>query len=153
MREVTEDSKIYRATLDDLEALIPLFDAYRVFYAQPSDSEAARAFLRKRLTRNDTVVFLAQQEGRAVGFTQLFPSFSSVSVKRLWILNDLFVTPEARRGGVARALLERARAHAVESSAKGLVLSTAVDNTHAQRLYEGLGWTRDETFYTYELTL
>lgn len=150
---MTERSKIYRATLSELEALVPLFDAYRVFYAQPSDPELARSFLRERLSQNDTVIFLAVREGRAVGFTQLFPSFSSVSARRLWILNDLFVTPEARGSGVARALLERARAHAVETEAKGLVLSTAVDNKPAQRLYEALGWTRDEAFYTYDLTL
>ena len=148
-----EDSKINRATLRDLEALVPLFAGYRAFYGQPSDSEAARTFLRERLTRNDTVIFLAEREGKPVGFTQLFPSSSSVSVKRLWILNDLFVTPEARRGGVAKALLERAKAHAAETGAKGLVLNTAVDNKKAQNLYEALGWIRDETFYTYELIL
>lgn len=149
---MTENSKIYRATLGELGALVPLFDAYRVFYAQPSDKEAARSFLRERLSQNDTVIFLAERDGRVVGFTQLFPSFSSVSLERLWILNDLFVAPEARGGGVARSLLERARAHAVETQAKGLVLSTATDNKRAQKLYEAAGWTRDEAFYTYGLT-
>ena len=90
-------------------------------------------------------------EGGPVGFTQLFPSFSSVSLKRLWILNDLFVTPNARRAGVAKALLERARQYALDTRAKALVLSTEVDNKSAQRLYEALGWRRDETFYTYGL--
>lgn len=144
--------KVERAGLERLGALAPLFDAYRVFYAQPSDTELARAFLRERLAQNDTVIFLAELDGKAVGFTQLFPSFSSVSAKRLWILNDLFVVPEARGSGVARALLERTRVYALETKAKGLVLSTAVDNKTAQRLYEGLGWVRDEAFYTYALT-
>ena len=148
-----ENVKVHRATATELEALAPLFDAYRVFYRQPSDLETARAFLGERLAQNDTVIFLAEREGRAAGFTQLFPSFSSVSARRLWILNDLFVVPEARRGGVARALLERARVHAVETQAKGLVLSTEVTNTSAQRLYEVLGWARGEAFYTYRLTV
>ena len=142
--------EIYRADASHLDALAPLFDAYRVFYRQPSDQDAARAFLEARLTQNDSVVFLADRGG-PVGFTQLFPSFSSVSVKRLWILNDLFVKPEARRGGVAKALLERAQQHALDTHAKGLVLSTEVGNRSAQRLYEALGWQRDETFCTYGL--
>lgn len=142
--------EIYRADASHLEALVPLFNAYRTFYRQPSDHDAARAFLEARLTQKDSVIFLADRGG-PVGFTQLFPSFSSVSVKRLWILNDLFVKPEARRGGVAKALLERARQHALDTQAKGLILSTEVDNKSAQRLYEALGWQRDETFYTYGL--
>ena len=144
---------IYRAGAAQLGALVPLFDAYRVFYQQPSDHEVARAFLAERLAQNDTVIFVAEQGGRSVGFTQLFPSFSSVSARRLWILNDLFVVPGARRSGVARALLERAKDHAVETQAKGLVLSTEVNNRAAQRLYESLGWRKDETFYTYGLTV
>lgn len=142
--------EIYRADASHLAALAPLFDAYRVFYRQPSDHDVARAFLSTRLAQNDTVIFLADRGG-PVGFTQLFPSFSSVSVKRLWILNDLFVKPEARRGGVAKALLERARQHALDTRAKGLVLSTEVTNKTAQHLYEALGWKRDEASYTYGL--
>lgn len=148
-----EKVEVHRATATELEVLAPLFDAYRVFYRQPSDPETARAFLGERLARSDTAIFLAEREGRAAGFTQLFPSFSSISARRLWVLNDLFVVPEARRGGVARALLERARAHAVETHAKGLVLSTEVTNASAQRLYETLGWTKDEAFYTYRLSV
>lgn len=142
--------EIYRADASHLDALVPLFDAYRVFYRQPSDLGAARAFLAARLTRQDTVIFLADKGG-PVGFTQLFPSFSSVSVKRLWILNDLFVSPEARQAGVAKALLERARRHALDTHAKGLVLTTETNNKGAQKLYEAMGWRRDETFYTYGL--
>lgn len=132
---------------------MPLFDAYRVFYRQPSDRGLARAFVGERLAQGDTVIFIAERGGEGVGFTQLFPSFSSVSARRLWILNDLFVAPEARRGGVARALLERAKDYAVETQAKGLVLTTEVNNRAAQSLYEALGWTKDETFYTYGLAV
>src|SRR6266702_6632429 len=96
-----------RAGLDDLEALVPLFDGYRRFYGQPADLVAARAFLSERIKRNESVIFLAIREGSVAGFTQLYPSFSSVAAERLWILNDLFVAPDARRTGAGRALLDR----------------------------------------------
>ncbi len=141
--------EIVRAELSDLETLAPLFDAYRVFYAQPSDVEAARDFLEALLSADESVVFLAFLEGEPIGFTQLYGSFSSVSLKRLWILNDLFVTPAARRGAVAGALLERAHQHARETGAKGLTLQTATDNRSAQTLYEKHGWRQDSGFLTY----
>jgi ribosomal protein S18 acetylase RimI-like enzyme len=95
------------------------------------------------------LAYLSQRE--AAGFTQLYPSFSSVSLKPLWILNDLFVRSDIRRGGVGRALLDRARQDAVESGAKGLILSTAVTNKPAQTLYESCGWQRDDEFTHYYL--
>ena len=145
---------IKRAGLEDMDAAAPLFDAYRQFYGQQSDLAAARAFLDERLHRGESVVFLAVAdgpEGRAVGFMQLYPSFTSVSLGRLWVLNDLFVDPGVRRGGVGRRLLERARDWAVETQAKGLVLSTGVTNKTAQSLYESCGWTRDDEFHHYRL--
>jgi GNAT superfamily N-acetyltransferase len=145
---------IKRAGPDDVDAAVPLFDAYRQFYGQRSDVAAAGAFLIERLRRDESVVFLAvdgETGGRAVGFMQLYPSFSSVSLGRLWILNDLFVDPEARREGVGRRLLERARDWAVETHAKGLVLSTALTNKAAQSLYEACGWTPDDEFKRYRL--
>jgi GNAT superfamily N-acetyltransferase len=145
---------IKRAGLEDMDAAAPLFDAYRQFYAQRSDVAEARAFLDERLRRGESVVFLAVadgSEGRAVGFMQLYPSFTSVSLGRLWILNDLFVDPGVRRGGVGRRLLERARDWAVETQAKGLVLATGVTNRTAQSLYESCGWTRDDEFHRYRL--
>ena len=146
--------RIKRAGLADLDAAAPLFDAYRQFYGQRADVAAARAFLEERLRREESVIFLAvsdQGDGGALGFTQLYPSFSSVSLRRLWVLNDLFVAPNGRRGGVGRGLLERARAWAVETGAKGLVLSTAVTNKTAQSLYESCGWLRDDEFQHYHL--
>lgn len=135
---------------DDLEALVPLFDGYRLFYRQNSDLEGARSFLGARLERGESRIFLAELEGRAVGFVQLFPSFSSVSMRRLWVLNDLFVAPDARKVGVARALMDRARALAIETGAKGLILETEPHNAPAKKLYEDLGWTLDGTDH-YEL--
>jgi GNAT superfamily N-acetyltransferase len=138
-----------RAELDDLDALVPLFDAYRRFYGQASDLPGARAFLADRFKRGESVIFLAVVDGAIVGFTQLYASFSSVSMKRLWVLNDLFVTPDARKSGAGRALLERAERWAAETGAKGLTLSTQVTNLGAQRLYEACGWTKDDEFLHY----
>jgi GNAT superfamily N-acetyltransferase len=145
---------VKRAAVADLDAVAPLFDAYRQFYRQRSDIAAARAFLDERLRREESVIFLAvadEHANEALGFTQLYPSFSSVSVRRLWILNDLFVRPGLRRGGVGRRLLERAREWAIETDAKGLMLATAVGNAAARALYESCGWRRDEEFEHYVL--
>ena len=146
------DIRIVRAERKDLDDLVPLFDAYRQFYGQRSDLSAARAFLRDRIERDESVIYLAYTKPReAAGFTQLYPSFSSVSLRPLWILNDLYVRSDVRRGGVGRALLERARQHAIETAAKGLVLSTGVTNKAAQTLYESCGWQREDEFFQYHL--
>lgn len=151
---MSDSIAITRATLSDLDALTPLFDGYRVFYGKPSDPATARAFLRERLSNDESVIFLARDaDGSALGFTQLYPCFSSVSARRLWILNDLFVAPDARRRGVARALLERARGHGQETGVVRLILQTAHDNTQAQALYESLGWVRQGGMYEYALEL
>ena len=143
---------VKRAGPGDLDAVAPLFDGYRQFYGQRSDPAAARAFLAERLARDESVIFLAvAEDGEALGFTQLYASFSSVSLRRLWILNDLFVDPGVRRGGVGRRLLERAREWAVETDTKGLTLATAVTNRAAQSLYESCGWRRDDEFQHYYL--
>src|SRR2546430_8504474 len=138
-----------RAGLDDLEALVPLFDGYRQFYRQPSDPDGARAFLAERIKRGESVIFVALVDGAAAGFTQLYPLFSSVSMKRLWLLNDLFVAPAGRRAGAGRALLDRAERWARETGAKGLTLSTELTNATSQRLYESAGWTQDDEFVHY----
>ena len=122
-----------------------------MFYGQASDSEAARDFLAARLSRGESVIFLALLDREPAGFTQLYPSFSSVSLQKLWILNDLFVTPKARRKAVAGALLGRAHEYARETGAKGLTLQTATDNRSAQALYEAHGWQKDMGFLTYIL--
>ncbi|WP_216317896.1 GNAT family N-acetyltransferase [Deinococcus aestuarii] len=144
---------VVRADASHLDALVPLFDGYRQFYGQASDPEGARAFLAERLDRGESVIFVALDGETALGFTQLYPSFTSVGMRRLWILNDLFVAPQGRRRGVGQALLARARRHGLETGAVRLTLSTATDNVSAQTLYEAQGWRRDEDFYTYNLTL
>lgn len=143
--------EILKATPADVGDAAPLFDAYRQFYGKPSDLEAARRFLFARLSKAESVLFIARVGGRVAGFVNLYPIFSSVNLTRQWILNDLFVAPEARKLGVGRALMERARQLAEATQANGLALETAIDNQAAQKLYESLGWKRDEEFYRYFL--
>ena len=143
---------IRRATLADLPALAPLFDAYRRFYGQPGDVPRAEGFLRERLQHGDSVVLLAERAGAAAGFTQLYPMFSSVRTARLWILNDLFVAEHARRAGVARALLDAAAAFARGEGACGLMLETSRDNAPARALYRAAGWNEDASQW-YSLAL
>jgi len=143
---------IVRAGLLELPALAALFDAYRQFYGQAADLARAEAFLRARMVADESVVFLARgADSTDLGFTQLFASFSSVSTAPIWILNDLYVAPAARGRGVGRALLERARVHAVETGAARIELSTAHTNTTAQRLYEASGYVLDTEFRKYLL--
>lgn len=142
--------RVRSARPEDLPALARLFDAYRMFYQQPTDLAAATAFLRQREEAGDSTVFVAEDAGRAlVGFTQLYASLSSVSLARIYVLNDLYVDPAARRSGVARALIEAAHAFARSQSAVRVSLETAHDNHGAQRLYESLGYERDSHFFRY----
>ena len=139
------ETTIRRATVADLDALVPLFDAYRMFYAQASDPVRAREFLAQRLANGESAVLVAERGPSAVGFTQLYPVFSSVRTARTWLLNDLFVVDGARRGGIARALLDAAAAFAREQGAAGLMLETTRDNAPARALYRAAGWNEDET--------
>jgi len=151
--------QVIEAGVGDIPRLAPLFDAYRQFYEQAPDLPGAEAYLAERLVRHESVIFFAEattptaSQTASAGFTQLYPSFSSISMSPLWILNDLYVAPEFRRLGVGAALLARARSFAAGTGATGMVLQTAITNKSAQALYESLSWKRDELYYTYELEL
>lgn len=146
--------KALRADSAQLEAVAQLFDAYRGFYEQPSNLAQSRAFIAERMAAGESAIFLAQDEhGEVLGFVQLYPTFSSIDAHRTWLLSDLFTTPAARGRGVGRLLMNTARAFALETGAKGLVLETATDNFTAQGLYESLGYVRDTGYYTYMLDL
>jgi GNAT superfamily N-acetyltransferase len=149
--------EVREATVEDLNLLVPLFDAYRQFYRQPSEPDRARRFLLERFEHSQSVIFLSFEgtaEGTAAtGFTQLYPSFSSGAMARIFILNDLFVAPEARGRGAGLALLRAAAEYARGAGAARLVLSTELTNTTAQSLYERSGWKRDTAFCVYQLAL
>jgi GNAT superfamily N-acetyltransferase len=142
---------VHAGELKHLLDLVPLFDAYRQFYKQASDLEGARAYLLERLSHSEATVFIAYDETRAVGFTLLYDTFTSVAMKPLCILNDLYTIPEARGKGAGTALIARAREHALAKGSFRLRLRTAHDNLTAQSVYEKLGFKRDEIYFTYDL--
>ncbi len=145
--------QIDAASPEDIEPLAELFDRYRVFYGQAPDRRGSQEFLRDRFEKKDSVLFTAKEDGRLYGFTQLYPGFSSVSMRHIWILNDLYVEKNQRRKKIARQLMETARKHAIQTGALRIELATQITNGPAQNLYESMGYVRDEAFYRYALTL
>lgn len=144
---------VRQASIHDLELVAPLFDAYRVFYGRTPDIDGSTQFLRERFRCADSIVLLGiDDEGDGAGFVQLYPLFSSVRAARIYLLNDLFVAPHARRRGVGAALMHEAAGYARALGAAGMTLATQHSNTAAQRLYESLGWVRDEEFREYILS-
>lgn len=141
--------KIRKATLEDVDSLAVLFDQYRIFYKQSSDIPAAKEFLSERIQRNESVIFVALIDNVIVGFTQLYPVFSSVSMKRCWVLNDLYVAEESRGSGAADILLKAAQELGSETESRWLVLQTAAGNYRAQKVYERNGWKKDTEFFSY----
>ena len=142
-----------QASPRDVDAIAPLFDAYRQFYEQPPALEAARSFIRDRLERHESVIFVAESEGDMLGFCQLYPTFCSVEAASIFTLYDLFVAHTARKSGAGRQLMLAAESHARAAGAVRLDLTTAKDNLRAQSVYESLDWVRDEIFYTYNKAL
>ena len=142
---------IRRATTDDIVEIAKLFNAYRVFFEQGSDLTLAQEFLENRFSNSESVLFCAYtSDGRCAGFAQLYPSFSSVSAKRIWILNDLFVSESVRGRGIGTKLLSEVEAFVKETHAKGILLETTVSNTGAQKLYESNGYQKVTERFFYE---
>ena len=145
--------RIVRADTQRLEEALHLFEGYLGFYGREPAPGAARRFIGERLERCDSVILLAEVDGRAVGFAQLYPAFASLSLAPSWILNDLFVEPSARGAGVGEALMRAVRTHAQATGAAEVFLQTARDNEVAQALYRRHGYQRDDDFLVYTLGL
>ncbi len=146
--------KVSRADLGDIDTLAPLFDAYRVFYKQPPDAALARTYLEKRLGAGEYVGFLARDAaGKALGFAMVSQTFSSVALKRIWLLNDIFVDPAARRSGAGAALMAAVEAFARETGAGRLDLFTARTNLTAQSVYKRAGWVEDVDYLRFQKRL
>jgi len=144
---------IERCDLGDLQDIVPLFDEYRQFYGQASNPEDCEKFLSAHLENGTSTLFVARQGGAPCGMAQLFGSYSSVRLRRIWILNDLFVASRARGLGVGTALLERVKQFGEQTGAARIELSTAIDNVAAQRVYEHFGFVKNTVFQNYSLTL
>ena len=144
--------EIVKADITNIEAASKIFDLYRQFYGQVSDVDAATEFLSTRFLKEDSQFFIAfNPKGEPLGFIQLYPSFSSVAMKSMWYLNDLFVVPNARRKGVASDLLNHVKHFAKDNGSFSLKLATAVDNIEAKTLYEKHGYSKVTAFDHYVL--
>lgn len=145
--------QIIKATTAHLPQLAVLFDQYRQHYGQPSDLAGAERFLSERMAHGESVIYVAEEEGKLIGFTQLYPAFSSIGMKKAWILNDLYVSEDHRRKGAARGLLDASRELGKATDARYLMLQTHITNSKARALYESYGWKLDEEFYYYYLSV
>jgi ribosomal protein S18 acetylase RimI-like enzyme len=143
-------TNIRQATHADLAQLTALFDQYRVFYGKPSDEVSAKEFLKQRLTQADSVIFVAESDAALKGFTQLYPLFSSVRMKKLWLLNDLYVNEKYRGQGVSVALIDAAKNLCRESGACGMFLETAKSNVIGNKLYPRTGFELNDAHNFYE---
>ncbi|TLP81250.1 GNAT family N-acetyltransferase [Maribacter sp. ACAM166] len=139
---------IRRVTQSQIPDIVSLFDGYRVFYKMVSDIEAASSFLYERISNDESLVFAAYDGENAVGFVQLYYTYSSVSLERSLILNDLFVAASYRNKNIGQDLLLKAQEFCKTNNYKGLALETATDNP-AQKLYEKLGWSKDSDCFHY----
>ncbi|QBG49002.1 GNAT family N-acetyltransferase [Verrucomicrobia bacterium S94] len=145
---------LVQATTDHILHAAKLFDLYRQFYDQPADPALAESYIRQRIVNNESAIFLAFEGGEAVGFVQLYPSFCSVDAIRIQILYDLYVKEAFRGNGIARSLMNKARAYSKASGAKRIDLLTGVENKAGRALYEKLDYYRSvDDFIGYSLNL
>lgn len=140
---------IKQATLADFNSVAELFNQYRVWYGKPSDLEGAKTFLKERLSKNESVIFVVLEHEETIAFAQLYPLFSSTRMKRLWLLNDLFVKTEFRGKGHSKALLERVKQHCHETNSCGFMLETEKSNDIGNALYPAVGMELNTEFNFY----
>jgi ribosomal protein S18 acetylase RimI-like enzyme len=147
---------IRKATLQDLDQLTNLFDQYVVFYKNPSNIEKHKAYLKERIENNEATIFLAFDENKpekAIGFTLIYITYSSLALNKILILNDLYVDPNARKNGIGEKLIQQSVAFAKELGSNLIRLRTAKSNTVAQGLYNKMGFVREDYLYSYDLTI
>lgn len=143
---------IRKATIQDVQQLAELFDQYRVFYHKDSDIPAAESFLKERIENSDSEIFVAESEGKLVGFVQLYPLFSSTRMKRYWLLNDLYVNENYRGNGFSKELIEEAKQLATSTNASGILLETGKSNDIGNKLYPSCGFKIYDEVNFYEWT-
>lgn len=138
---------IRKMQVQDLTQVATLFDQYRVFYGQDSDVEAAYSFLKERFEKQESIVFVADQDDEILGFTQVYPIFSSVQMKPASLLNDLYVAASARKQGIGAKLIKAVFEDAEEKGSAYVTLETGTSNIQAQSLYQGMGMIREDSAY------
>jgi len=145
--------ELHQANLNDYKIISSTFDQYRLFYKQESDIEGAGKYIKERLKNNEAVIFFININNKCAGFTQLYPTFDSVRLRKKIVLYDLFVCEEFRRQGFGKVLMNAARGYAELNSFGSIELSTAKKNLAGQSLYESLGYIQDQEFYSYDLEI
>jgi ribosomal protein S18 acetylase RimI-like enzyme len=147
--------EIIRATANDLPFILPLFDGYRQFYEKPSNLEASGNYLKERISKNESAIFVAIDEINGqrvgVGFTQLYITFSSVTLNKFWVLHDLYVREDYRKQGVAKMLINQSKELALENAPIGLVIESRISNQSAQHLFDSVGFIKEGEHYFYFL--
>lgn len=144
---------VFQAQPQDVDKILPLFVSYREFYSMESNIITAKNYLLNRIKLNESIVFYAMDDNEVLGFTQLYPSFCSIELKRVWLLHDIFVATEHRSKGVAKRLIQRVEQLAKETNSAFITLNTGVTNIKAQSVYESNGFIRDRDFYIYNMTI
>lgn len=141
--------RVFQATTLHIDQVVELFDAYRVWYRKSSDKAAAKAFLSERISGKESVIYVCENEAnQLVGFTQLYPIFSSTRMKKMWLLNDLFVAPDYRGRGISKLLIEKAKDLARSNNASGILLETEKNNDIGNHLYPSAGFELEKNnFY------
>lgn len=144
---------IFQAQPQDVDKILPLFISYREFYYMESNAITTKSYLLNRIKLNESIIFYAMDDNKVLGFTQLYPSFCSIELKRVWLLYDIFVIAEHRGKGVANRLIQRAKQLAKETNSAFITLNTGITNIKAQSLYENNGFVRDRDFYIYNAVI
>lgn len=147
------DSKVYRADLEDFEIIGSAFNLYRIFYNQQPDADEAKKYIKERLRNNESIIFFIKIESQCAGFTQLYPTFDSVRLRKKIILYDLFVREEHRRLGIGKKLMNEAKEFAKSNGYGSIELTTGIKNISGQSLYESLGYIKDDQFFSYDLEI
>lgn len=140
---------IRQATIHDLPKLVPIFDSYREYFGQRKNPKEAEKFLFEKFEHLESIIFLAEQNSGILGFAQLYPVFSSLTLERVWLLNDFFVAEEYRYRGVGKELFIHIKEFTLLTNAKGIELTVEHSNSSAWKFWERQGFTLDEEFRSY----
>ena len=144
---------VRKATVDDLNQLAVLFDEYRQFYGASSNLNLSQQFLKQRFENQESVIFIHVKDDVFTGFILLYLGFSSVACSTYYILDDVYVTPQFRRQGSAKQLIDTAILFARHENALRISLETQKTNRESHRLYEAMGFITDNEFRTYHCFL
>lgn len=140
---------IRTATPADLDALAPLFDAYRQFFTGKPDLDVSRRFLGERLERGESVVLAAFEEGVALGFLQLYPLFSSWYCRRQWFLSDLYIVESRRKEGIGKKLVRACIDFGKQSETRAILVELPFSEPHLVKFYGEFGFAKDDVFDLY----